>query len=165
MKVTLNVVSLLAALLGILSFVFLAVAIGTDFWYVKDASKLEELGKHADTLSSHSGLWRTCGFNNECLPLVNPFQSARPNITSSHRQVLTLLTLAGVSVYIAHSAAAFKEAVFLLGGTKLLEGLRIRYGWSMALAWLSFATEVLTGLAFLLAARMVALQRKRDCSI
>nr|XP_056722415.1 transmembrane protein 114 isoform X1 [Euleptes europaea] len=211
MKVTLNVVSLLAALLGILSFVFLAVAIGTDFWYVKDASKLEELGKHADTLSSHSGLWRTCGFNNECLPLVNPFQSARPNITSSHRQVLNmhgafltllplslilmifaalsgffslrtqaqffllvtgflflfgaLLTLAGVSVYIAHSAAAFKEAVFLLGGTKLLEGLRIRYGWSMALAWLSFATEVLTGLAFLLAARMVALQRKRDCSI
>lgn len=60
MKATLNVVSSLAAILGILSFVFLVVAIGTDFWYVIDASELERRNNHTERLGSHSGLWRTC---------------------------------------------------------------------------------------------------------
>ncbi|XP_048351471.1 transmembrane protein 114 [Sphaerodactylus townsendi] len=211
MKVTLNVVSSLAVFLGTLSFVFLVVAIGTDFWYIIDASKQEKWGNHTASLSSHSGLWRTCRIENSCFPLVNPFQYEWANITSSHRQLLNmhstfvillplslilmifgglsgfisllaqahffllvtgllfllgaLLTLAGVSVYIAYSAAAFREAIFLLGRRKLPEGLSIQFGWSLALAWLSFTTEVLTSLAFLLAARMVGLKQRRDLSI
>ncbi|XP_077173291.1 transmembrane protein 114 [Paroedura picta] len=211
MKVTLNLVSLLAALLGILSFAFLVAAIGTDFWYVIDASKLERLGNRTERLSSHSGLWRTCGFNNTCSPLVNPFRYETANLSSSHRQLLNmhgtfvillplsviltifggltgfisllaqapflllmtglvflsgaLLTLSGISVYIAYSTAAFKQALLLLGRPKLLGALSIHFSWSLALAWVSFATEVLTSLAFLLAARMVGLHQRRDCSI
>lgn len=60
MKLTLGVLSLFVALMGILSFSFLVVAIGTDFWYLIDASKLEKLSNRSDSLSSHSGLWRTC---------------------------------------------------------------------------------------------------------
>ncbi|KAL8174838.1 UNVERIFIED_CONTAM: hypothetical protein K2H54_003376 [Gekko kuhli] len=211
MKVTLQIVSLLAALLGVLSFIFLVVAIGTDFWYVIDTSKLERSENHTERLSSHTGLWRTCGFNNTCIPLVNPFWYKRANLTSSHRQLLNmhgafvillplslilmifgamtgfvsflaqihffllvtglvflsgaLITLAGVSIYIAYSTAAYREFLFLLGRRELLDVLSIRFGWSLAFAWLSFATEVLTGLAFLLAARIVGLQQRRDRSI
>ncbi|XP_060116942.1 transmembrane protein 114 [Heteronotia binoei] len=208
---TLKVLSLITALLGVSSFTFLVVAIATDFWYVIDTSELERLQNHTSSLSSHTGLWRTCSFNNTCSSLVNPFRYKATNVTSSHRQLLNmhgafvillplslivmifggmngffsllaqahflllvtglvfltgaLLTLAGVSVYIAYSTAAFREALFLLGGRKLLEILRIHFGWSLVCAWLSFATEVLTGLAFLLAARIVGLQQRRDCYV
>ncbi|XP_054851340.1 transmembrane protein 114 [Eublepharis macularius] len=211
MKVTLNTVSLLAALLGILSFIFLVVAIGTDFWYLIDTSKLEMLGNHTGSLGSHSGLWRTCHAENTCFPIVNPFRYETANITSSHRQLLhmqgtfvillplslvwmvfggmtgfisllakayfcllltgllflfgALITLAGVSIYIAFAIAAFKETIFLLGRRKGLEGVNIQFSWSLAFVWLSFASEVLTGLVFLLAARMVGLKRRNNCSI
>ncbi|XP_066465569.1 transmembrane protein 114 isoform X2 [Tiliqua scincoides] len=165
MKVTLNGLSLFVALFGILSFTFLVIAMGTDFWYLIDASKLEKLSNHTDSLSSHSGLWRTCRFEGSCFPLVNPFGSERANITASHKQLLTLITLIGVSVYIAYSMAAFREAIFLLGKKDLLDNLNIHFGWSLVLAWLSFVTAVLTGLAFLLAARMVDLKRRQDRSI
>lgn len=61
-----------AALTGALSFVLLAAAIGTDFWYIIDTERLERGGPGArgragaanrselEPLSSHSGLWRTC---------------------------------------------------------------------------------------------------------
>ncbi|XP_066465568.1 transmembrane protein 114 isoform X1 [Tiliqua scincoides] len=211
MKVTLNGLSLFVALFGILSFTFLVIAMGTDFWYLIDASKLEKLSNHTDSLSSHSGLWRTCRFEGSCFPLVNPFGSERANITASHKQLLNmhgtflillplslfflifggitgfisilaqcyfllwfsgllflsgaLITLIGVSVYIAYSMAAFREAIFLLGKKDLLDNLNIHFGWSLVLAWLSFVTAVLTGLAFLLAARMVDLKRRQDRSI
>lgn len=52
--------SLFVALVGLSSFIFLVVAIATDFWYIIDASKLEASRNGTDALSSHSGLWRTC---------------------------------------------------------------------------------------------------------
>lgn len=60
MKVSLGVLSLFVALVGVSSFVFLVVAIATDFWYIIDASRLERSPNGTDALSSHSGLWRTC---------------------------------------------------------------------------------------------------------
>lgn len=60
MRVNLGALSLFVALVGLSSFIFLVVAIATDFWYIIDASKLEASRNGTDALSSHSGLWRTC---------------------------------------------------------------------------------------------------------
>lgn len=66
MRLHLGVLSGAAALSGALSFVLLAAAIGTDFWYIIDTERLERSGPGAanrsqpEPLSSHSGLWRTC---------------------------------------------------------------------------------------------------------
>ncbi|XP_042294233.1 transmembrane protein 114 [Sceloporus undulatus] len=211
MKLTLNMVSFFAALVGILSFIFLVAAIGTDFWYLIDASKLEKLTNSTNNLSSHSGLWRTCQFKTTCLPFVNPFKPETKNITTSHQQLLNMhgtfvillplslvlmtfggmtgfiatlsqayflliftgllflfgaiITLAGLSVYIAYSAAAFKEVSYLLEERKLLEHIDIQFSWSLAFAWFSFAAEVLTGLAFLLMSRIVGMEQRRNYSI
>ncbi|XP_062444040.1 transmembrane protein 114 isoform X1 [Rhea pennata] len=208
MKVNLSVLSLFVALVGISSFIFLVVAIGTDFWYIIDASKLEKSLNGTDALSSHSGLWRTCRLRSKCYPLINPFWHESVNITASHRQLLymhgtfvilmplslilmifggmtgfisilarayllllmtgllflfgALVTLTGISVYIAYSAAAFKEAVCLLRSKDLLVQIDIRFGWSLALVWISFVAEVLTGAVFLLAARVVGLKQRHE---
>ncbi|XP_062495374.1 transmembrane protein 114 isoform X2 [Pezoporus occidentalis] len=162
MKLSLGRLSLLVALVGASSFVLLVVAIATDFWYIIDASKLETSLNGTDALSSHSGLWRTCRVRNECYPLINPFWHENANITDSHRQLLSLVTLTGISVYIAYSAAAFKEAVCLLRSKDLLVEIDIRFGWSLALVWISFVAEVLTGAVFLLAARVVGLKQRRE---
>lgn len=72
MRVPLGALAGAAALTGALSFVLLAAAIGTDFWYIIDTERLEQSGRGAqdpagaanrsqlEPLSSHSGLWRTC---------------------------------------------------------------------------------------------------------
>ncbi|KAJ7408259.1 hypothetical protein BTVI_60372 [Pitangus sulphuratus] len=172
MRANLGALSLFVTLVGLSSFVFLVVAIATDFWYIIDASKLEASRNGSDALSSHSGLWRTCRVRNECYPLINPFWHENANITGSHRQLLymhgtfvilmplslilmifggmtgfisilarayllllmtgllflfgALVTLAGISVYIAYSAAAFEEAVCLLRSKDLLVEIDIR---------------------------------------
>ncbi|NXX94734.1 TM114 protein, partial [Centropus bengalensis] len=208
MKLRLGVLCSVVALVGLSSFVFLAVAIATDFWYIIDASRLEASRNGSAGLSSHSGLWRSCRVRSECYPLINPFWHGNANITGSHRQLLymhgtfvilmpfslilmifggmtgfisilarayllllmtgllflfgALVTLTGISVYIAYSAAAFEEAVCLLRSKDLLVEIDIRFGWSLALVWISFVTEVLTGAGFLLAARVVGLKRQRE---
>ncbi|XP_056391788.1 transmembrane protein 114 isoform X2 [Hyla sarda] len=161
MKLKLSVLSFFVAFVGILSFIFLVVAIGTDFWYIIDASKLEIKNNISETMSSHSGLWRMCKFKDKCSPLINPFWHGNLNFTDPQKQLLTLVTLTGISIYIAYSAAAFNYALFSLGSAILSE-IDIRFGWSLALAWISFITEVLTGMAFLLAARVTGLKRTRD---
>lgn len=72
MRVPLGALAGAAALAGVLSFVLLAAAIGTDFWYIIDTERLERGGlgsqdragganrSQPEPLSSHSGLWRTC---------------------------------------------------------------------------------------------------------
>ncbi|XP_075292567.1 transmembrane protein 114 [Opisthocomus hoazin] len=203
-----GVLCLCAAAAGASSFVLLAVAVATDFWYIIDASRLEASRNGTGALSSHSGLWRTCRVRGECYPLINPFWHENANITDSHRQLLymhgtfvilmplslmlmifggmtgfisilarahlllimtglhflfgALVTLAGITVYIAYSAAAFEEAVCLLRSKDLLVEVDIRFGWSLALVWVSFVAEVLTGVVFLLTARVVGLKRRRE---
>ncbi|XP_072275009.1 transmembrane protein 114 [Pyxicephalus adspersus] len=207
MKLKLSILSLFMAFLGIVSFIFLVVAIGTDYWYIIDASKLEIKRNFSETLRSHSGLWRMCKFKDKCSPLINPFWHGNVNFTDSQKQLLSmhgtlvillplslilmifggmtgfvsilarayllllltgilflfgaLVTLTGISIYIAYSTVAFNYALYSLGSAILSE-IDISFGWSLALAWISFITEILTGMAFLLAARITGLKRTGD---
>ncbi|XP_029078103.1 transmembrane protein 114 isoform X2 [Monodon monoceros] len=177
MRVHLGALAGAASLSGALSFVLLAAAIGTDFWYIIDTERLQRSGPGArdpagasnrsqlEPLSSHSGLWRTCRVQSPCAPLMNPFWQENVTFSDSSRQLLTLVTLAGISVYIAYSAAAFREALFLLEEKALLDQVDIRFGWSLALGWISFIAELLTGAAFLAAARVLSLRRRQDQAI
>ncbi|XP_008139827.1 transmembrane protein 114 isoform X1 [Eptesicus fuscus] len=223
MRVPLAVLAGVAALAGALSFVLLAAAIGTDFWYIIDTRRLERGAlevqdgagganrSQLEPLSSHSGLWRTCRVQSPCAPLMNPFWQENVTVSDSSRQLLTmhgtfvillpfslilmvfggmtgflsfllrasllllltgtlflfgaLVTLAGISIYIAYSAAAFREALCLLEETALLDQVDIRFGWSLALGWVSFFAELLTGAAFLAAARVLSLRRRQDQAI
>ncbi|XP_026376146.1 transmembrane protein 114 isoform X1 [Ursus maritimus] len=223
MRVHLGMLASAAALTGALSFVLLAAAIGTDFWYIIDTERLERGGPGArgragpanrsqlEPLSSHSGLWRTCRVQSPCVPLMNPFWQENVTVSDSSRQLLTmhgtfvillpfslilmvfggmtgflsfllrvsvlllltgtlflfgaLVTLAGISVYIAYSAAAFREALCLLEEKALLDQVDIRFGWSLALGWMSFIAELLTGAAFMGAARVLSLRQRQDQAI
>ncbi|XP_019843933.2 transmembrane protein 114 isoform X1 [Bos indicus] len=223
MRVHLGALAGAAALTGALSFVLLAAAIGTDFWYIIDTERLERGGPGArgpvgannrsqlEPLSSHSGLWRTCRVQSPCAPLMNPFWQENVTVSDSSRQLLTmhgtfvillplslilmvfggmtgflsfllrasclllltgtlflfgaLVTLAGISVYIAYSAAAFQEALCLLQEKTLLDQVDIRFGWSLALGWVSCIAELLTGATFLVAARVLSLRRRQDQAI
>ncbi|XP_045676774.1 transmembrane protein 114 isoform X2 [Phyllostomus hastatus] len=177
MRVPLGALAGAAALAGALSFVLLATAIGTDFWYIIDTQRLESarLGAQGgawganhsqlEPLSSHSGLWRTCRVQSPCAPLMNPFWQENVTVSDSSRQLLTLVTLAGISIYIAYSAAAFREALCLLEEKALLDQVDIHFGWSLTLGWISFIAELLTGAAFLAAARVLSLRRRQDQAI
>ncbi|XP_062036712.1 transmembrane protein 114 isoform X1 [Lepus europaeus] len=223
MRVHLGALAAAAALSGALSFVLLAAAIGTDFWYIIDTERLERSGAGAqdapgaanrsrpEPLSSHSGLWRTCRVQSPCTPLMNPFWQDNVTVSDSSRQLLTMhgtfvillplslilmvfggmtgslgfllrasllllltgtlflfgaaVTLAGISVYIAYSAAAFREALCLLEERALLQQVDIRFGWSLALGWVSFVAQLLTGAAFLAAARMLSLRQRQDQAV
>ncbi|XP_007937914.1 transmembrane protein 114 [Orycteropus afer afer] len=76
-----------------------------------------------------------------------------------------MVTLAGISVYIAYSAAAFQEALCLLEEKALLDQVDVRFGWSLALGWVSCIAELLTGAAFLAAARELSLRRRQDQAV
>ncbi|KAK7825822.1 hypothetical protein U0070_008578, partial [Myodes glareolus] len=99
MRVRLGALAGAAALSGALSFVLLAAAIGTDFWYIIDTERLERSSPGAqdrgpanrsqlEPLSSHSGLWRTCRVQNSCTPLMNPFWQENVTVSDSSRQLL-----------------------------------------------------------------------------
>ncbi|XP_035876843.1 transmembrane protein 114 isoform X4 [Phyllostomus discolor] len=100
MRVSLGALAGVAALAGALSFVLLATAIGTDFWYIIDTQRLESarLGAQGgawganhselEPLSSHSGLWRTCRVQSPCAPLMNPFWQENVTVSDSSRQLL-----------------------------------------------------------------------------
>ncbi|KAH0518315.1 Transmembrane protein 114 [Microtus ochrogaster] len=99
MRVHLGALAGAAALSGALSFVLLAAAIGTDFWYIIDTERLERNSHGAqdrgranrsqlEPLSSHSGLWRTCRFQSSCTPLMNPFWQENVTVSDSSRQLL-----------------------------------------------------------------------------
>ncbi|XP_064150985.1 transmembrane protein 114 isoform X2 [Loxodonta africana] len=177
MRVHLGALAGAAALTGALSFVLLAAAIGTDFWYIIDTEQLELSSpgsrdlegaanrSQPEPLSSHSGLWRTCRVQSPCTPLMNPFWQENVTVSDSSRQLLTMVTLAGISIYIAYSAAAFQEALCLLEEKALLDQVDIHFGWSLALGWISFVAELLTGGAFLAAARELSLRRRQDQAI
>ncbi|KAL8163398.1 UNVERIFIED_CONTAM: hypothetical protein K2H54_019594 [Gekko kuhli] len=205
-----------AALSGILSFACLAVALGTDYWYLirvePAAGRKGGAGEEAERLSSHSGLWRLCEGRNACMPLIDPFGTESWQVPASLQYLIgmhrafavllplslillvfiwicgiisslarssrfllftgccflqgvgvqkqatlrTLLTLAGTTIYICYSRAAFIETVQMFDRQRF-EHVRIAFGWSLALAWLSFGTEVLAGILFLLAARGLSL--------
>ncbi|XP_029454994.1 transmembrane protein 235 [Rhinatrema bivittatum] len=202
-RLNVRLVFLLARLCGVLSFSFLAAAIGTDYWYileVVEGSSGNASGGPPGDLNSHSGLWRICEGRNGCVPLIDPFGTDSSEVPPSlnhlicmHRvfvvvlplslillvfgwicglisslaqsfQLLVLtgsffllggvMTLSGVSVYISYSQAAFREIVRMYD-QQHLQHVHISFGWSMALAWLSFTTEVTCGCLLLLSAQML----------
>lgn len=53
MKVHLGLVVTAAGVCGILSFVFLATSLGTDYWYIIEVNP----DMNMSDLNSHSGLW------------------------------------------------------------------------------------------------------------
>ncbi|XP_032768905.1 transmembrane protein 235 [Rattus rattus] len=69
------------------------------------------------------------------------------------------LTLAGLSVYICYSQLAFVEAARLYG-LQHVQSVHISFGWSLALAWGSCASEVLSGALLLAAARLLTLSQR-----
>ncbi|XP_017210262.1 transmembrane protein 114 [Danio rerio] len=204
MKVTFTGLAGFVAVFGVLSFIGLVLAIGTDFWYIIDTSKREN--SSSVSLSSHSGLWRTCNFHNQCWPFMNPFGAGR-NLSDSQRQILNMqgtfiillplsvillfvggmlgfisllarayvlllltgvlllfgavLSLAGICVYMAYSAAAFREAVDI-SGHKTLQDIEIYFGWSLILASVSFVGELCTAVAFLLTSVKVSQQTNQE---
>ncbi|XP_004705905.1 transmembrane protein 114 [Echinops telfairi] len=220
MRLHLGALAGVAALTGALSFVLLAAAMGTDFWYIIDAQRLERSGpgpreaanrSQPEPLSSHSGLWRTCRARTPCTPLMNPFWQENVTVSDASRQLLTMhgtfaillplslilmvfgamtgflsflvrahllfllagalflfgaaVTLAGISVYVAYSAVAFRAALWLVEEKALLQQLDVRFGWSLALGCLSFLAELLTGAVFLAAARELGQRRGQDQAI
>nr|XP_060620356.1 transmembrane protein 235 [Anolis sagrei ordinatus] len=74
-----------------------------------------------------------------------------------------LLTMSGISIYICYSGAAFTETVRMFDQERF-KHVHIAFGWSLALAWLSFGTEGLAGVLFLLAARQLHL-KSNACSV
>uniref|UniRef100_A0A8V8TML7 Transmembrane protein 235 n=1 Tax=Homo sapiens TaxID=9606 RepID=A0A8V8TML7_HUMAN len=68
----------------------------------------------------------------------------------------SVLTLAGVSIYISYSHLAFAETVQQYG-PQHMQGVRVSFGWSMALAWGSCALEAFSGTLLLSAAWTLSL--------
>ncbi|XP_077184224.1 transmembrane protein 235 isoform X2 [Paroedura picta] len=141
-----------AALSGILSFALLAVALGTDYWYL---IRVEPAGRNgsaweAERLSSHSGLWRLCEGRNACIPLIDPFGAESWQVPASlqylicmHRAFVVLLPLSLILLVFAWicgiaSSLARSSRFLLFTSCYFLQG---EYGslvlWTVAL----FAVE------------------------
>ncbi|XP_057632889.1 transmembrane protein 235 [Chionomys nivalis] len=71
------------------------------------------------------------------------------------------LTLAGVSIYISYSNLAFVETAREYGAQHV-QGVHISFGWSLALAWGSCTSEVLSGALLLIAARFLSLRQRQS---
>uniref|UniRef100_G1M5J2 Transmembrane protein 235 n=1 Tax=Ailuropoda melanoleuca TaxID=9646 RepID=G1M5J2_AILME len=66
------------------------------------------------------------------------------------------LTLVGVGIYISYSHLAFAETARQYGHQHM-QGIRVSFGWSLALAWGSCASEALSVLLLLTAAQALSL--------
>eukprot|EP00062_Callorhinchus_milii_P004646 gi/632943242/ref/XP_007886845.1/ PREDICTED: transmembrane protein 235 [Callorhinchus milii] len=177
LEMNVGAVCVIAGCAGLLSFVFLAVAIGTDYWYVIDVSKSKyNTEKESDDLSSHSGLWRICQVMQKVCVILLPLSlvllvfggicglvSSLANdlcmllFTGSYFLVGGTLTLTGITVYIAYSKAAFAE-VMCLYDHRMFDDIDTSFSWSMGLAWLSFTLEIISGALLLLAAKLNAVR-------
>ncbi|XP_075880434.1 transmembrane protein 235-like isoform X2 [Nelusetta ayraudi] len=92
-----GVVVLGAGFTGLLSFTLLALAIGTDYWYIIDVDKHNHTGP--DDLSSHSGLWRIVEGSNSgsVIPTftanMSSLSEAERNLLGLHKVVVIMLPL------------------------------------------------------------------------
>ncbi|XP_023265805.1 transmembrane protein 235-like [Seriola lalandi dorsalis] len=92
-----GVVVLSAGFTGLLSFCLLAVAIGTDYWYIIDVNKPNYTG--SDDLSSHSGLWRINEGANRSSVIpsftanISCLSEAERHLLGLHRVVVIVLPL------------------------------------------------------------------------
>uniref|UniRef100_A0A3Q2Z1P4 Transmembrane protein 235 n=1 Tax=Hippocampus comes TaxID=109280 RepID=A0A3Q2Z1P4_HIPCM len=173
-----GLVVLSAGCSGLLSFCFLAVSIGTDYWYIIDVNK----PNYTDSaeLSSYSGLWRInegtlhfwSDFSRELhkavviiLPLglvllvfgwifgLVSSLACSPKLltgTAFYFLICSLFTVTGVSLYIEYSNKAMEEFQRVVA-PKELAYVKVSFGWSFIMTWISFALELAAGLLLLLA--------------
>ncbi|GAA6231901.1 transmembrane protein 235-like [Lates japonicus] len=82
-----GLVVLTAGFTGLLSFSLLAVAIGTDYWYIIDVNKPNYTG--SDDLSSRSGLWRINEGANG-ISVIPSFTANMSSLSEAERHLLGL---------------------------------------------------------------------------
>lgn len=75
-----------------------------------------------------------------------------------------IFTLSGVSIYIKYSNQAMEEFQRIVPPENLVF-VHVSFGWSLALAWLSYSLEVATGLLLLLAARITQIKGHYDSGV
>ncbi|XP_066522797.1 transmembrane protein 235 [Hoplias malabaricus] len=138
MKVCFGSVVVTAGLTGILCFCFLALAIGTEYWYIIDDTRLN----HTEPEHVHSGFW---GVSED----VEPFSEAPPSFSESakhmqnmHNVIAILLPLSLVLVVfggicglvssLARSRALLNSAgsFFLLCSLLTLSGVSLYISYS-----------------------------------
>ncbi|XP_055509841.1 transmembrane protein 235-like [Leucoraja erinacea] len=149
---TLGTVCVTAGLTGLLSFVFLTVAIATDYWYIIDVSDSGyDYGKGWEDLNSHSGLWRICEGRNACIALIDPFSEEIQSVPDSQQHLLfmqkvfvillplslVLLVLGGIGGLISSLVNGlylllFTGSYFLVGGALTLAGICVYVAYSKA---------------------------------
>eukprot|EP00066_Takifugu_rubripes_P002667 XP_003964735.1 PREDICTED: transmembrane protein 235-like [Takifugu rubripes] len=171
-----GVAILSAGFTGLLSFSLLAVAIGSDFWYIINVNN----HTGPDDLSSHSGLWRIIEGLHKVVVIMLPlslvllvfgwifgFVSSLVRIprmlvgSASYILFCSLFTLTGLLVYIQYCNQAmedFKQVVSL----ENLTTVDVSFGWSFAIAWLSYSLEVASSLLLMLAARITQMKHCYD---
>ncbi|XP_072339683.1 transmembrane protein 235 isoform X1 [Scyliorhinus torazame] len=151
-RMTVGIVCLTAGLTGLSSFVFLTVAIGTDYWYVIDVSNSRySYGEDWEDLNSHSGLWRICEGKNACIALIDPFGEESQNVPESQRHLLLMqkvfvillplslvvLVIGGICGLVSSLAHGlymllFTGSYFLVGGALTLAGILVYIAYSKA---------------------------------
>ncbi|KAL4658185.1 transmembrane protein 235-like [Arapaima gigas] len=77
-----------AGVAGLLSFCFLAAAIGSDYWYIIEVDK--DSYAQSEDLSSHSGLWTIYEGKNASSHFIHSFLADTTNYTESERHMLNL---------------------------------------------------------------------------
>lgn len=75
-----------------------------------------------------------------------------------------LFTLTGVNIYIKYSNQAMEEFQRVVPPENLAY-VDTSFGWSLAVAWLSYSLEVATGLLLLLAARITQMKGRYDSGV
>ncbi|XP_056153550.1 transmembrane protein 235 [Lampris incognitus] len=81
--------------------------------------------------------------------------------TASYLLLCSLLTLCGVVLYIMYSYQALAETERLVGPEGLAH-VSTSFGWSLALAWLSYSLEVFSGLLLLISAHVAQPEQSRS---
>uniref|UniRef100_A0A671MC24 Transmembrane protein 235 n=1 Tax=Sinocyclocheilus anshuiensis TaxID=1608454 RepID=A0A671MC24_9TELE len=162
MKMNFGTVVISAGLCGLLSFILLAVSIGTEYWYIIDVDE----GKNSslEYSSSHSGLWRIHEELHRVIVVLLPLSLVLlvfggifglvASLAQSCTLLTCLLTVSGVSIYISYSQQALEELQHMVD-IESLSHVHMSFGWSLVMACLSFSLELLTGILLMLAARLI----------
>ncbi|XP_035257125.1 transmembrane protein 235-like [Anguilla anguilla] len=99
MKINFGTVVVVAGFAGMLSFGFLAAAIGSEYWYIIEVNKLNQTD--SEELNSHSGLWTTYEGRSGSAHSIYSFSDSsgynytepEQRIRSMHRMIVILLPL------------------------------------------------------------------------
>ncbi|XP_035386880.1 transmembrane protein 235 isoform X2 [Electrophorus electricus] len=167
-----------AGIFGLLSFTCLAVAIGSEYWYIIDVD--EVFNSTWEFTSSHSGLWRIYEDLHRVIVIILPISLVLLvfggifglvgslshsycilTAVATYFLICSLFTLSGVGVYVSYSQQTLDE-LRRLESAELLAHVHVSYGWSLAMACLSYSLEVATGALLGMAAWLAHGQRQRE---